>query len=199
MSIPKAKAVERYTYADYCEWDDDERWELIDGVPYAMSAPNRRHQEISGELFMQLREYLTGRSCKVYYAPFDVRLNPFEEDDTVVQPDLVVICDSDKLDEKGCKGAPDLAIEILSPSTARHDRVIKLKRYQKAGIKEYWMVDPETEITQVCVLNDESLYVISGYENAEMIPVHVLSGCEINMQDVFDLATDNHSTSTSEE
>jgi Uma2 family endonuclease len=96
----------KYTYSDYYSWDDGERWELIDGVPYAMSpAPTRKHQDISGALFNQLYNFLRNKSCKVYSAPFDVRLNADEDDDTVCQPDIVVVCDESKLDDKGCAGA----------------------------------------------------------------------------------------------
>ncbi|MDR0310315.1 MAG: Uma2 family endonuclease, partial [Acidobacteriota bacterium] len=108
---------ERYTYADYASWDTEERYELIDGVPYLMSpAPLRKHQSILFELSGQFRNFLKGKPCKAFAAPFDVRLNADTYDDTVVQPDLVVICDKLKLDAKGCVGAPDMVIEILSPS-----------------------------------------------------------------------------------
>ena len=186
MSTPMKKEMESYNYADYCEWDDNGRWELIEGVPYAMApAPNRRHQEIVGILHVELFNFLKGKMCQVFVSPFDVRLNADQEDDTVVQPDLLVICDPEKLDDKGCKGAPDLIIEILSPATAKYDRLVKFNQYQKARVKEYWMVDPETETVQVCVLGDRGQYEIFAYGNEDRIPVQVLSGCEINLQDVF--------------
>ena len=125
----EAATKETYTYGDYLSWPDEERWELIDGIPHSMSpAPSRVHQEISMELARQIANHLIGKNCRVYAAPFDVRLPKGGEKDeqieTVVQPDLVVVCDESKLDERGCKGPPDLIIEILSPHTAAKDMKI---------------------------------------------------------------------------
>jgi Uma2 family endonuclease len=179
------KENERYTYSDYCSWDDGERWELIDGIAYAMApGPGQLHQEASGDLFGQLWSFLKGKPCKVFSAPFDVRLNAKDEDDIVVQPDILVICDSSKLDGKSCVGAPDLIVEILSPSSARHDKIIKLETYRRAGVREYWIVEPETKTVQICVLRD-GLYFVKGYTDADIAPVGVLPGCEINLQEVF--------------
>ncbi|MCL1918918.1 MAG: Uma2 family endonuclease [Peptococcaceae bacterium] len=183
MALPKEN--ERYTYTDYCSWDNDERWELIDGVPYAMTpAPSRFHQNISGNLFGQLFNYLQGKPCKVYHAPFDVRLNTGTNDDTVVQPDLLVVCDSSKLDDKGCVGAPDLVVEILSPSTARKDKLIKFQKYQQSGIREFWIIDPETRTVQVCTLENGN-YIISMYGDTDTVHVQVLDGCQIELCSVF--------------
>ena len=183
MPLPQEKY---YTYADYLTWDDDVRCELIDGMPYMMPpAPTTRHQSISGNLHGILYNILKGKPCKVFAAPFDVRLNHNSYDDTVVQPDLVVICDRNKIDDKGCVGAPDMVIEILSPATASHDRIIKLRRYQKAGVREYWIVDPETKTVQVFI-HKNGEYVVAVYEETETVPVFVLEGLTIDLKDVFD-------------
>jgi len=188
MSMPVEKLPvekQRYTYADYCSWDDGKRWELIDGIAYAMvPAPTRAHQGISGNLHSQLHGFLKGKPCKLYAAPFDVKLEAEDYDDTVVQPDLVVICDPSKLDDKGCNGAPDLVVEILSPSTASNDWVTKLALYQKAGVREYWIVDPDSQTVSVHLLED-GRYFVTGYLNTGTLPVHVLEGCEIILADVF--------------
>lgn len=143
----------RYRYADYRAWDGPERWELIEGEPCLMSpSPTSRHQELVGELLLQIGLHLRGRPCKVLPSPLDVRLPKDQEaeDDiaTVVQPDLVVVCDPQKIDRAGVRGAPDLVIEVLSPSTALRDRQVKRQLYLECGVREYWIVDDEArEIT----------------------------------------------------
>lgn len=175
----------KYSYVDYCTWDNNERWELIDGVAYALSpAPTPAHQRISRELSFQFNSFLKGKLCEVFTAPFDVRLNADKENNTVVQPDLVVICDHSKIDEGGCRGVPDLIIEILSPSTARQDRMVKFQKYQQAGVQEYWLVDPETKTVQVCLL-DNKRYYATVHSDAEIISVAMLPGCKIDLKDVF--------------
>ncbi len=136
-----------HTYADYCRWPEGVRYELIDGAAYAMApAPARVHQEILGELCFQARSALEGSACRRYIAPFDVRLPKADEADekidTVVQPDLLVVCDPAKLDERGCRGAPDWVVEVLSPSTAGHDQILKLAVYERSGVPEVWLVHP---------------------------------------------------------
>lgn len=143
----KPNPNERFTYRHYRTWPDEERWELIEGHAWAMSpSPNRRHQELAGKLFVKLHTFLEGRPCKVYIAPFDV-LMPFgneenDEVDTVVQPDILVFCDRSKLTFAGARGAPDLVVEILSPSTAKKDLNDKFELYERHGVREYWVLDP---------------------------------------------------------
>ena len=180
----KQQEARRYSYADYCEWDDDERWELIDGVPYAMAAPTRSHQGISRNIAFQIHQFLRGKACEVYYAPFDVRLNTNTFDNTVVQPDIVVYCDESKLDDKGGIGAPDMAIEILSQSTASHDTIRKYMLYMNVGVREYWIVDPVTQTVVVHTLEDGG-YKGRAFEKTETVPVTVLEGCVVNLAEVF--------------
>ncbi len=173
-----------YTYQDYLTWPDYPRYELIDGQPYMMASPSPEHQEIILALGSQFHGFLKGKPCRVFTLPLDVRLNENRFDDTVVQPDLLVVCDNNKITKKCCEGAPDLVIEIVSPSSGQMDRLIKFKRYQRAGVREYWIVDPETRIVQVHVLNDGT-YTASPYDSSEKVPVQILPGCEIDLADVF--------------
>jgi Uma2 family endonuclease len=149
------KQQDYYTYADYLTWDDNERWEIINGVAYNMSpAPTTRHQLISWELSRQIGNYLHdfNKTCFAFYAPFDVRFPQDAQDDEiidVVQPDVSVICDVSKLDEKGCHGAPDLIIEILSPSTSKKDLVDKRILYENNRVQEYWLIDPTHNVATV--------------------------------------------------
>ena len=189
----------RYTYEDYYSWDDGKRYELIDGVVRLMSpAPRARHQDISGEIYLQLRLFLKGKRCKVYHAPFDVRLNADGADDTVVQPDITVVCDRSKIDKRGLRGVPDMIVEVLSPgcmgeqrvsatspSTAKHDAITKFNKYLEAGVLEYWIVDPERNTVKVCLRKDGD-YVIKTYDETDDAPVSVLPGCVIRLAEVFE-------------
>ena len=192
MSEPAPQESGRYTYGEYCRWPDEERWELIDGVPYDMSpAPSRTHQEILGELHLQIAPFLRDKGCAVYLAPFDVRLpdndaQPDSEVPTVVQPDITVICDDGKLDEAGCRGAPDWVIEILSPSTAPKDLREKLLLYERHGVREYWVVHPRENVIEVFRRSDAGAYGRpEAYGPEARIPVSVLHGLEIEAETVF--------------
>ena len=189
MALPAEKP--RYTFADVLTWDEDERVEIIDGEPTMMApAPARVHQEVSGELFRQLANYLLGKKCKVYPAPFAVRL--FEQDgdspedvDTMVEPDISVICDQSKLDQYGCKGAPDMVVEILSPSTQRHDRFTKFSLYQRASVREYWIVDPDSKTAQSFILEDGHYSVKEFGTAGDKMKVNVLEDCVIDLSEIF--------------
>ena len=185
MSNLATSLDELYTYADYLFWDDDGRYEIIDGIAYAMSSPTVRHQEISGELYGTIWEFLKGKPCRVFAAPFDVRLFPKDNgsDDTVVQPDVLVVCDESKLaDGEACRGAPDFVVEVVSPSTKMIDKFIKKDLYCKAGVKEYWIIGIDKVFTYVLVdaVNSETIYEINS-SHASEIPVSVLSGCIIKI------------------
>lgn len=158
MGLPR-RDIEYHRYGDYLAWPDDVRYELIDGIAYAMSpAPSVSHQEIVVELTRQIGEALDEAPCRLLIAPVDVRLPRGDEADeavdTVVQPDLLVICDPEKIDERGVRGAPDWIIEVLSPATAAHDQVKKRDLYERAGVREYWLVHPADRIVTVYRLED---------------------------------------------
>jgi len=156
------KLSSHFTYADYCNWSEEERWELIHGEAYTMAVPSRLHQKIVSELSRQIGNYLQGKSCEIYVAPFDVRLptrnEKDEQIDTVVQPDISVICNEEKLDEKGCRGAPDWIIEIVSPSSAFHDMNIKRDLYEMHGIREYWIIHPTERWLMIYLLDLQGKY-----------------------------------------
>jgi Uma2 family endonuclease len=198
MGYPQLKSDQKWTYADYLTWDDGQRWELIEGTAYLLQgavglapAPKRYHQELSGALFFQLFAFLKNKPCKVYDAPFDVRLS--EQSDvsdnyveTVVQPDIVVVCDKTKLDDRGCNGAPDLVIEITSPSTAKLDLTIKFDLYQKHGVKEYWIIHPAEKTLMVFKLQESGRYgAPDRYAETGMVPVPLLGDLEIDLAEVF--------------
>ena len=189
--IPKLKADEKFTYTDYQTWPDDERWELIEGEAWDMSpAPNTGHQSISMILSGEFYNYLKDKPCNVFAAPFDVRLQEEEdssEDEiiTVVQPDIAVICDKDKIDKKGCLGAPDIVIEILSPSTAFKDETNKLKLYEKHGVKEYWIVNPEANYIIIYHLKGNRFTKPEYYRDNDIIESSVLKDLKINLADIF--------------
>lgn len=192
MNYPIKKEKEKYTYGDYLTWQDDERWELIDGIAYNMSpAPSTYHQEISLELAYQIRNYLKDKSCKVYCAPFDVRLpkgtEKDEDIDTVVQPDIVVIYDHSKIDEKGCRGAPDLVIEILSPHTSQKDIKEKFFLYEKVAVKEYWIVHPTDKTVIVFKLDKNNKYERPDmYTREDKIKVSIFDDLTIDLNMVFE-------------
>jgi Uma2 family endonuclease len=178
----------RFTYADYKAWELDagERYELIRGKAYAMSAPNDFHQAISGEIFRQIANFLHGKPCKARPAPYDVRLfyEEDEGDDTVVQPDISVMCDEKKRGTEGCRGAPDLIVEILSPSNTSEEYVRKFNLYLKAGVREYWVVAPELKTLQIFELQDGA-YRGTVYDSAAVVSSKVLEGLSITLSDVF--------------
>ncbi|MGB4046317.1 MAG: Uma2 family endonuclease [Halanaerobiales bacterium] len=180
-----------YTFADYLKWNDGKRYELIDGQVYILApAPSPEHQRISGELYRQISNYLLDKDCQVFAAPFDVRLPEGEERDeeilTIVQPDILVVCDKSKLDQRGLKGAPDMVIEIVSPSTAGRDRGVKRDLYERNGVREYWLVDYSNKTIEVYLLNEGNRYgkpVV--YSAEEKVPVNIFEGLAIDLSLVF--------------
>ena len=173
---------EYYTYEEWLRLDIEGRTELIDGQIYMMSDPTERHQLVAGELYRQIANFLFGKQCLVFFAPYSVRL--FEYYDTAYEPDLVVLCDPSKRRERGCVGAPDMVIEILSRSTAKKDKTTKRQDYMKAGVKEYWIVEPDKNYVEAYRLI-EGKYIQQTYFKEDMAPIQVLQGCEIDLSIVF--------------
>lgn len=151
MNQPPARKV---SYKEYLTWLDEPRYEIINGIPIMHAAPSRQHQQIITRLVGELYAIFKGENCEVYKAPFDVRLSAAEDDQEyqVVQPDISIVCDQTKLDDKGCKGAPDLIIEVLSPSSWQKDRIEKMNLYQKHGVKEYLLLYPNEKIMEQYIL-----------------------------------------------
>ncbi len=201
------KQEQRCTYGDYKTWPRNERWELIEGVPFDMShgawpsrsqsdrpgpAPKRIHQEVSAVIFTKIRQFLRNSPCTAYAAPFDVLLPSLgeETDDeasSVVQPDISVICDKTKLTEAGCTGAPDWIVEIISPHTSKKDFDEKFKLYEKHKVREYWIVDPGNRYIHIYVLGENGRYpeepcILEETGTAESA---VLQGFDIDLDELF--------------
>ncbi|GHV57970.1 hypothetical protein FACS1894182_08330 [Bacteroidia bacterium] len=182
-----------YTYADYLTWMDDVRREIINGIVYVLSAPTRFHSGLSANIFGKLWSFVKKRKgkCKVYHAPFDVRFpkngeTADEQIYTVVQPDICVICDPEKLDEAGCIGAPDLIVEVQSPSTAKRDLNEKFFLYEEAGVREYWVVFPQQKGLTVFQLQENGQFDEGkAYELKGKVPVSIFKGLEIDLEELF--------------
>ena len=178
----------RYTYEDYKAWElrEGERFELIDGEAWALAAPSDEHQAISLEMCRQLANFLLDKPCKVRPAPYDVRLfyDGDEKDDTVVQPDISVICDEAKRGSEGCRGAPDLVVEILSPSNTSEEWLRKFNLYMEAGVREVWAVSPKYKTVQVFVLED-GVYRNFAKEGPDRAASFVLEGFSLALSDLF--------------
>lgn len=184
----------RYSYADYLTWMDDKRRELHDGFIKLMTpAPSRKHQQISAFFMKVFGVYLDRKNCEVYHAPSDVRFPAAKKNKdekqifTVVQPDIYVICDLSKMDEKGCLGAPDFIIEIISAKNSKRDTKDKFEIYQKYGVREYWIVNPNDENLTVFVLNENGKFQFKGmYAGDDKVPVHIFNGdLEVDLTEVF--------------
>jgi len=184
----------RYTYADYLTWMDDQTRELIHGFIKLMSpAPRMIHARINTKILWNLESFIKKQkgNCEVFTAPFDVRFPRGGETDdnkidTVVQPDICVVCDLSKLDERGCCGAPDMIVEIISPSTGKKDYTEKFALYEESGVKEYWIVHPAEKAINVFLLQENGKYD-SGkvYEFEVQVPVHILNNHPIDLNDIF--------------
>ncbi len=191
-SIDQLDLTKLYSYSDYLNWNVKERLEIIKGKIFNMSpAPNVKHQQISGDLFGKIWQITQNQKYQVFSAPFDVRL-PLKntktnaEIITVVQPDLSIICDPEKLDTQGCLGAPDWIIEILSPGNSKKEMKDKYEVYQESGVKEYWLVDPLTEIVLVYILDENGIF--RGLQPAtsdDIINSQTLPDVQIDLSKLF--------------
>ncbi|MCI8674385.1 MAG: Uma2 family endonuclease [Lachnospiraceae bacterium] len=172
-----------YTEDDYYNLPENVRAELIDGQFYDMAAPSRIHQEILSSLHLEIGNYLRSKkgSCKIYPAPFSVKL--FDNRKTVVEPDISVICDPNKLTDQGCTGAPDWIIEIVSPSTSSHDYVRKLNLYMDAGVREYWIVDPVQRHIVVYYL-EKTQFKMTTYTFQDKVKVNLYDDLWISLQEL---------------
>ena len=180
-----------YTYADYLTWNVKERFEILKGRLFKMSpAPYRLHQDVSRNMEYHFIQFFKNKKCKVYDAPFDVRFRKIDSDkdediDTVFQPDICVICDLEKLDKRGCLGAPDLIVEILSPGNSKKEMKQKFEIYQEYGVREYWMVDYEAKTVLIYVLEDgiyKGLKILTEDETAISV---IFPDLEVPLNEVF--------------
>ncbi len=184
-----AYKTKKYTYQNLLEIDDDKRYELIDGVIYEMSSPSVEHQQVVGEIYVQLYKYLQGKKCTVFVSPLDVCLSSNWNPKRIynsVQPDIFVVCNKDKITDKYIKGAPDLVIEVLSDSSRKHDTFVKFNLYQRYGVKEYWIIDIETEVIYQYILNEKNIYTLpKTYDITENIKVGILKNCTISLKELM--------------
>jgi Uma2 family endonuclease len=185
LTLPQ-RDTEHHTYADYLTWSDERRYELINGIAYVKEppAPTRLHQELVGQLLHQVLMVLEGTSSRAYVAPFDVRLpkagTADEQIDTVVQPEVLVVRDRHKLDDRGMCGAPDWVAEVLAPSTARHDQIIKRAAYERAGVQELWLIHPIDRKLSIYRLEDGRYGRETVLELKGQTPISAVPGVSID-------------------
>ena len=183
MAALKAiKKEEKYSYSDYKEWNDSEDWEIIDGTAYSMSpSPSTKHQRIGKKLIYEIEKYLKGKTCELFYE-LDVILS--EKD--IVKPDIFIVCDKNKVSDENIKGAPDFVVEILSPSTSKRDKKIKLELYRKFGVKEYWIVNPQNQTVLVYILANDIFDAPTTYTFKDIVKSAVLESFEFDFSALND-------------
>ncbi|MHB8073371.1 Uma2 family endonuclease [Desulfosporosinus fructosivorans] len=190
--MPLSQERKKCTYGDYLKFLSDERWEIIDGIPYMQSAPTWQHQAVSVQLASQFNGYLKGKPCRVFAAPFDLCIPELDESDEEItniisQPDIVVVCDENKLRKTGYFGVPSLIVEITSPSTARNDKLFKFNKFEKAGVKEYWIVEPDIHLVSVFILQNNNRYGRPEiYIETDNVKVSIFPDLVIELSTVFD-------------
>ena len=182
MAQPVPEQSPTYTWDDYRTWPDDERWEIIDGEAIVMSpSPTYRHQRLLAQLVRKLGDFFDGRPCEVLPAPMDVKLS----DTDIVEPDILVVCDPEMIKSTHIDGPPTLVVEILSPSSAVHDRLRKLHLYARAGIPEYWIATPFPSLIEVLVLRDKAYEIAGVYGRDDVLESVRFPGLRIDLSDVF--------------
>ena len=187
--VPEYDENSRYTYADYLKWEGLERYQLINGKVFNIPSSSVVHQALLMELSMQFADWLKGKPCQVFAAPLDVRLFPKEDDsdDTVVQPDLLVVCDKEKLSKGYVNGAPDLVVEIVTPLSTYYEFFLQFHGYLEAGVREYWVIDPEGQKMQVNIY-ENGHYISSVHKGNESVPVNILPGLNITLGSLWEAA-----------
>ncbi|WP_194975263.1 Uma2 family endonuclease [Aquiflexum lacus] len=189
--LPTGQAGGKYSYADYLTWQMDEMVEIIKGKVFksAAAAPRRIHQKVSLKISNKLFNFLENRPCEVYAAPFDVRLpvksKRNEDIFTVVQPDICVVCDRNKLDEAGCVGAPDLIIEILSPGNNRKELKYKYEVYEESGVQEYWVIHPNEQTLLIYSLTNGSYIASKLFSPGDIVNSECIEGFSLDLEYVF--------------
>jgi len=182
MNESTARKTAVHTWTEYQSWNDGQRWEIIGGEAHAMSpAPTPRHQLVQAEFTAQLMAFFRGKKCQVFPAPTDVKLSEFD----VVQPDLAVVCERDKVKSTHIEGPPTLVVEVLSPSTAAHDRVRKLPLYAASGVREVWLITPYPWLAEVFVLDGGSYRLAQAYGKDDVLQSRVFRGLKIQLAKVF--------------
>lgn len=181
-----------YSYADYLTWQIDDMVELIRGKVYkwAAAAPGLSHQKVSVRLTNKIFDYLKGKPCQVFHAPFDVRLpvksNKNNQIHTVLQPDISVICDESKLDEAGCLGAPDLVVEILSPGNNKKELRLKYEVYEESGVQEYWVIHPIEQTLLIYRLINGKYQTSGLFVSGDIVKSDCIEGFEVNLEEIFE-------------
>ncbi len=171
----------KVSWSDYRAWDDDNRWEVIDGHPYAMTGPRVSHQRVCGEIYGELRSHFKDRPCEPFLSPIDVKLSEHD----IVQPDLIVVCHQSKIKETHIDGPPTLVVEVLSPSTQRHDRVRKLRLYAAAGVQEYWLFQPYPALAEVLYLENGEYRIAGTYTETELLRSPSFPELTLQLSEIF--------------
>lgn len=184
MPHPKRDRSKTYTYADYLTWDGVDRWELIDGIPYMLASLTPEHQQVLGQLHIEIGQHLRGKDCDVYLAPMDLCFEESFDTTHVVQPDLFVMCGKYGRDKR-IVGVPVLIVEVLSPSTAANDTIRKLNLYQRFGVQEYWIVEPDERIVNVYLKDGTTLRWTAEYKPGAKLNPIMFTDLQIDVTTIF--------------